>query len=145
MVDSSDPAPATLPIRRGPVVLVAAILAILTVAGVFWVPGPQTPATDFSGEIVAGCDGCAAVMHNETLPAGSEVNIQWSDQSGGFVTFSVIPPGFLGGADPCTWSNASAGACSFVSVGGSYAFYAGKPTFSTEGIQLVVYSGSYSR
>jgi hypothetical protein len=126
-------------------VLVVIAAGLVALPAILWA---TTSASSFSGQVLtppAGCVYCSSdPNHTASLPVGKNVDLHWSDQTGGFVSFAVAQPGSDGYAMAgCLWHNASSGSCSFMAIDGNYSFSASNPPGFSEGSQLVDYSGSY--
>jgi hypothetical protein len=80
---------------------------------------------------------------DQSLPGGTNVSFHWTDETGGYVTFSVSGPGpHASTVTECFWYNDTGGACYFTPIGGIYSFHVSNVEVF-ESPQFVNYTGSY--
>lgn len=98
----------------------------VTVSGTVFVPG--------------NCMYCPpSSWHYEYLPVGSTVSVQWYEQRGYTVTFSISTPY---GTLICS-QTAPSGDCTFISAGGSYGITPRAPVNPTEQAYYVNFSMNF--
>ncbi len=130
--------------RRISVVTIIGVVGFLLVG--YW---PYVPVS-ISGQVWTDDHYCpsgtyctAAPNVTESLPAGPNVTLRWTDESGGIAEFDIWGPGWpLNGWVPQCSGNSSSGECRFSSIGGTYVFHT--EDSGSEGPQLVDFTLSYS-
>jgi hypothetical protein len=128
------------------------VAGLLTLPTVLWA---TDSTTSFSGQIViptnipSTCWGVcrdppSPIHPSAVLPPGKNVVFQWVDTSVGFVSFAVRSGGLQGPeVGGCTWLDSTHGSCTFASTGENYSFLASNSLGTSQGSQVVDYSGSY--
>jgi hypothetical protein len=131
------------------VVVAVGLVLVLALGLNHWFVDSSSQATVyFSGHVTtpSPCNGGSACVYasppNQTLPGGENASLQWTDESGGYVSFWVQGPGpHASTINVCFWENVPHGACSFTPVGGVYLFYASNAMLDSD--QTLNYTGSY--
>jgi hypothetical protein len=120
-------------------IIVVAVVAFLVIGFGNW--SPRT----FSGQFTTSDESCglepACGYDDLNLPGGRNIDVRWTDESGGTVAFGIIAPGTGPGSNFACRETGSTGICLFTPFVGNYALNA--VDSGSEGNQTVTFTGIY--